>query len=158
MQTITWKQGLEELKGMFPNIDSKLIEQTLRDNGGHMEQTVGVLLSFTDDTIPTQNQNHEEFISTSNDDISDEELARRIQEHEFNMYKSLGGRKAMDQFLKDLENPNHSTPKHNQEVKSFWNQLSASAQNVFKEMFKTKGQYQELPENEPTKEESKKDR
>ncbi|EDR28040.1 hypothetical protein EDI_325170 [Entamoeba dispar SAW760] len=157
MQTITWKQGLEELKGMFPNIDSKLIEQTLRDNGGHMEQTIDILLSFTDNT-PTQNQNDEEIINTNKDEISDEELAQRIQQHEFNMYKSLGGRKTMDQFLKDLENPNHSNSKQNQEVKSFWNQLSTSAQNVFKEMFKTKGQYQELPENEPTEEESKKDR
>ena len=142
MQKITWKEGLDQLEKMFPTINPKVIEQTLRDNKGHMENTIDVLLCLNEEV------NEQIEIENNKEIMTDEELAKQIQEHEFGMYKALGGRKTMNEFLNQMENPNKNV-NQNSKVKSFWDQLSENAKNVFKQMFYSDYQYNPLGGDDP---------
>ena len=147
MQKISWKDGIEQLEGMFPTINSMIIEKTLRDNGGHMETTIDMLLQLSEEIEIQQQLNQSNQMNNNNEmNEQDEQLARQLQEHEYGMYKALGGSKTMNQFMKDLENPQKKkdSQQQNQQVKSFWETLSDGAKSVFKQIFGSSNDYTPL--------------
>ena len=153
MQKISWTEGIIQLEAMFPTISSVIIEKTLRDNGGHMEMTIDMLLSLSleleNQSIQKKENEEKQYSSQSipSKEMTDEELARHIQEHEFGMYKALGGRKTMNEFVKEMEKPSdqqRKETKKDQQMTSFWNTLSEGAKHIFKEMFGSSTSYTKL--------------
>ncbi|ELP87957.1 hypothetical protein EIN_418060 [Entamoeba invadens IP1] len=161
MQTIGWKEGLEELKSMFPDVDPQVIEQTLRGKNGHMENTIDALLSY------------QECVKKEVTVDSDEQLARQIQEREMGMYRAMGGKKSLTELEKDsqmrsaamkqdkekvetkptlqpLDQSQHAS-KQQKKQKSMWDEIG----NSVKGWFSQSESYTALPEDES---ESKKDR
>ena len=154
MQKISWKDGIEQLEGMFPTLNSTIIEKTLRDNGGHMETTIDMLLQLCEEIEIQQQMNQFNQSNHFQNDKErekqmqeqDEQLAKQLQEHEYGMYKALGGSKTMNQFMKDLEDPkkNQLQSQQHQQVKSFWETLSDGAKSLFKQLFGSSNSYTPL--------------
>ena len=142
MNKITWKEGIEQLEGMFPTISPLIIESTLRENGGHMEHTIDILLQLS-----LEMEESKQFIEQKSQEVSDEQFAKEIQEREYGMYKALGGKKTLNEMLQQTQssstqNKDHEDTKETKE--SFWERVTESTKDFFKDIFSSSYSYTPL--------------